>query len=200
MAKSLKTVSALSKLASSMALDNLEKVETVLKMHKKDKIKPFKIYETILHCYLFCGFPAVIESLKVFKKYFHKFKSEYQGYDLLKYSSAGIINCKLVYKNNFKKLIENMNYLSPEMKEWMIIEGYGKVMGRNDLSLFEREFITVSVLATKYYENQLYSHLKGCIHLGAKKSEILFVLNEIKSFTGTVNFRKSVKLLNRIHK
>lgn len=200
MAKSLSETAILSELASAIATDRSENAENVVQKLKKSKIKADKIYETILHSYLFCGFPAVIETLKIFKIYFPEFKSDYQGYDILKYNSAGIDNCKLVYKNNFKKLIANMIYLSPEMKEWMIIEGYGKVMGRKGLSLREREFINLSILSTKYYENQLHSHIKGCLNLGASKSDILAVLKKIKKFTGTKNFTKSLKLLNHIAK
>ncbi|MBL8008219.1 MAG: hypothetical protein JNJ56_11870 [Ignavibacteria bacterium] len=200
MTKSLTETAGLSELASSIATHRTESSEKVLKNLKKLNIKSEKIYETIIHCYLFCGFPAVIETLKLFKTHFPEFKSEYQGYDILKYNSSGITNCKLVYKNNFKKLIANMMDLSPEMKEWMIIEGYGKVMGRKCLNLKEREFLNLSILSTIFYKNQLHSHLKGCINLGASNSDILYVLKKIKKFTGNENFCKAVKLLNQIAK
>lgn len=200
MTNSLNEIASLSELASAIATHRTENAEKVLKNLKKLKINAEKIYETIIHSYLFCGYPAVIETLKLFKIYFPEFKSEYQGYDILKYNSSGNLNCKLVYKNNFKKLIANMMFLSPEMKEWMIIEGYGKVMGRKGLNLKNREFLNLSILTTIFYKNQLHSHLKGCLNLGATKSEILNVLNKIRKFAGNENFSNAVKLLNQISK
>ncbi len=63
-----------------------------------------------------------------------------------------------------------MNSLSPDLKEWMMIEGYGKFLDRKGLNLLEREFINVSILVHRYIAKiNLHSHLKGCIYLGALK-------------------------------
>ncbi|MBK7447535.1 MAG: carboxymuconolactone decarboxylase family protein [Ignavibacteria bacterium] len=113
---------------------------------------------------------------------------------------SGENNCKLIYKNNYNKLLENMNRLSPEMKDWMLFEGYGKVMSRPGLNLYEREFITISILTVRYFEFQLHSHLKGCIHLGADVDLIKDILFSIKDIAGVTNYKKALKLLSRIHK
>ena len=200
MTKSEKDIIELSKLACYIAKDNFNEVETLISKLKYKNFNVVKIYETILHTYLFCGFPAAIESLKLFRKYNKAYKSGISYSNNKNNKNSGEINCKLIYKNNFKKLIENMNNLSPEMKEWMIIEGYGKVMNRSGLSLFEREFITFSILTTRYFEYQLHSHLKGAINLGAEIEFIKTVLISIKEITGNVNYKKALKLLSKIHK
>lgn len=190
-----KGISNLCLLAALLAKDNFKKSENVLKIMKNKKIQPEKIYETILQTYLFCGFPATIEALKLFKKHFSNFRIEYHRYNLEKYQKSGVANCKLIYKKNFKKLISNMAFVSPELKEWMIIEGYGKVLGRKNLSLKERELINVSILSSRYFENQLYSHLKGCLNLGISKKDIIQILLEIKHVCKERNFSKTLKLL-----
>lgn len=185
-------------LAASIATDNVNKIESAIKELKIAKVKENKIYETILHSYLFCGFPIVIESLKLFKLTYPKYIPESTEYNVSKFIKSGKINCKLVYKNNYIKLIENMNRLSPDLRDWMIIEGYGKVMSRKGLTMYEREFITVAILSTKFYKDQLHSHLKGCINFNATKNEIEFILGEIKHITGAVNFNKTIKLLKNV--
>jgi len=193
-----KDLQILARLGSCIALDKLSRVDTTISKLKKAEIYPEKIYETILQSYLFCGFPAAIESLKIFRQYYPKFPVKRTLYDTVKFKEAGITNCKLVYKKNFKKLIENMNYYSPDLKEWMIIEGYGKVLGRSGLSLLDREYLNVSILVARFYENQLKSHLRGCLNLGATKDELVFLLDRLKKTVGTKNIIRGKRLLREI--
>ncbi len=200
MTKSEKELFQLTKLSCYIALDNFKEIEILIGKLKYKNFKAIKIYETILHSYLFCGFPAAIESLKIFKKYYKHYKSIPNEVSNQNLKKSGEINCKLIYKNNYNKLLENMNRISPEMKNWMLFEGYGKVMSRTGLSLYEREFITISILTVRYFEYQLHSHLKGCIHLGAHVDLIKEILFSIKDIAGVTNYKKALKLLSRIHK
>jgi 4-carboxymuconolactone decarboxylase len=188
----------ITKLTSAIASDNFKYFESLVSKLKTDKTTAEKVYEALLQCYLFCGFPPVIEALKIFRKHFpefHKSKSEYQ---ITRFKKIGETNCKLIYKKNYKKLIENMNSYSPDLKDWMIIEGYGKVLGRPGLSFLEREFINVSILCTRYYKSQLHSHLKGCINLGASKSDLNELFDSIGITVGAKNKAKALKLLDHI--
>ena len=136
----------------------------------------------------------------LFKKHFKNFNISYHKYNLNKYSRSGESNCKLIYKSNYKKLISNIAFVSPELKKWMIIEGYGKILGRKALALECRELINVSILTTRYFESQLHSHIKGCLNLNVGNKEILMILKYIKPVAGKVNFQKAVYLLNKIEK
>lgn len=189
---------ALSEIASCIALDDFRQLERKIKMYKINNFAPLKIYECILQSYLFCGFPAAIESLKIFRKYFKEFTITGIKYNIPEFRQKGINNCKLIYKKNYKKLIENMSMYSPDLKKWMIIEGYGKVLGRKGLSLLEREFINVTILCTRYYENQLHSHLKGCLYLGASKEDLKYLLNKIRVYGNKHNVNKGLILISRI--
>lgn len=190
----------LSKLASLIAADDLKGTEKFIIRTKKSKIEPDKIYETILQAHLFCGFPAAIESLKIFNTHFSDHKPKISKNNTGLFRILGIRNCKLIYKNNFKKLISNITELSPDLKEWMLTDGYGKVMGRKGLNLSEREFINVAVLCTRYYENQLHSHIKGCINLGCDPVDIKCILSGLSESAGKHNVNKALKLLNTISK
>ena len=75
MTKSEKELFQLTKLSCYIALDNFKEIEILIGKLKYKNFKAIKIYETILHSYLFCGFPAAIESLKIFKKYYKHYKS-----------------------------------------------------------------------------------------------------------------------------
>jgi len=193
-----KDLEMLAQLASCISLDKFSQIDSIINNLKNEDVEPEKIYETILQSYLFCGFPAAIESFSVFRKHFPKFHKKKTVYNIAKFRKVGITNCKLVYKNNFKKLIENMNYYSSDIQEWMIIEGYGKVLGRTGLNLLEREYINVSMLVTRFYENQLNSHLRGCLYLGATKDELNFLFDRLKKTSGIKNISRGKELLQAI--
>lgn len=163
-----------------------------------NKISTKKIYETIIQIYLFCGFPATIEALKHFNIVFPEFKKNHSEFDLNQYSKIGQNNCRKIYRSNYDKLLDNFYSLSPDLKDWMIIEGYGKVMGRTGLSLKERELINVTVLATNYYEHQLYSHIKGAINTGSGYNIIESIIRQTSIFNKSGNVKRSLKILDSI--
>jgi len=198
MIKKSKEISLLVQIASNIASDALNLTNNKITEYKNKDYSPEKLYECILQCYLFCGFPAAIESLKIFRHHYPDFEGRKSKYDPKKFKTDGKDNCKLIYKKNYKKLIENMNYFSPDLKEWMIIEGYGKVLSRKGLSLLEREFINVSILCTRLYVNQLHSHLKGCIHLGASNEDLSELLNSLRAGINVNNFNKAFDLLEKV--
>lgn len=193
-----KEIISLIEISSFIASDDLISTNIKIREYKLNNFSGLKLYEAIIQSYLFCGFPAAIESLRIFRNHFKDFNIKKSNYDLKKFKAEGKINCKLIYKKNYKKLIENMNHFSPDLKEWMIIEGYGKVLGRKGLSLIDREFINVSILCTRLYLNQLHSHMKGCIHLGADKEKLTELLNAIRDNLAEKNVKSIRELINKI--
>jgi alkylhydroperoxidase/carboxymuconolactone decarboxylase family protein YurZ len=173
-------------------------LRVITEIMKERGVKSDKIYETILQSYLFCGFPVTIESMKIFNKVYTSFRKPKYDFNLLKYRISGVKNCNRIYKSNFNKLMDNFAGLSNELKEWMIIEGYGKVMGRPGLSLKTRELINTAMLTTKYFEHQLYSHIKGSLNTGSTYKEIVNVIKITEYFGGKRNVNKSIMLLKKI--
>ncbi len=185
-------------LVSCITSYEISYLREIIEILKERGIQNNKIYETILQAYLFCGFPVTIESLKIFNKIYTNFKKPNYDFDLIKYRKSGVRNCKKIYKSNFSKLMDNFAGLSNELKEWMIIEGYGKVMGRKGLSLKTRELINTAILTTKYFEHQLFSHIKGSLNTGSTYEEVLNVIKVTELFGGKKNVLKSLKLLEKI--
>lgn len=185
-------------LVSIISSKKMKFVRYLLEFMKSNNITDGKIYESILQVYLFCGFPATIESLKIFNNIFPNFKKPKYVFNQEKYINRGLLTCKKIYTSNYYKLMENFSKLSNELKEWMIIEGYGKVIGRKGLSLKTRELLNVSILATNYYEHQLYSHIKGSLNTGANYHEITNVIELTKHFGGNRNYRKSINIAREV--
>lgn len=187
--KNLSEIELLALLTASSVLRKEKRFDLILKDMLAQKYSIKKIYEALLQTYLFAGFPSALISLKKLSDIKSNNKN-YEGYDFIKYKSRGEKNCRKIYGNKFDKLISNVKSFSPELSEWLIVEGYGKVLGRNGLSLKEREICIVSILAALKFRDQLYSHINGAIRLKTNVEVIKKVINnlEIISAKSSVKF------------
>ncbi len=160
----LSELELLALLSASSVLRKRKYFEIILGRLVKNKCATNKIYEALLQTYLFAGFPSALISLKRFSEVICENKV-YTGYDLNTYSSRGEKNCRIIYGNKYDKLISNVKSFSPEMAEWLIVEGYGKVLGRKGLTLKEREVCIVSILSALKFKDQIYSHINGAVRV-----------------------------------
>jgi len=153
----------------------------LLSLAKRKKVPYSKLYEALLQNYLFAGYPSAMVSLKILREYFpnatHRTTDDMNLYH---YKKRGEQNCKLIYGSKYDKLIYNVRHFSPDLSKWLVLEGYGKVLGRKGLSLKERELCIVSVLSILKFEDQLYSHINGAARTGAKLIEIKSVIENLK--------------------
>jgi alkylhydroperoxidase/carboxymuconolactone decarboxylase family protein YurZ len=160
----LSELELLALLSAASVLRKQKQFELILERLLANRCSVKKIYESLLQTYLFAGFPSALISLKKLNEFVGK-NIVYKGYDLEKYYTRGEKNCRIIYGNKFEKLISNVKSFSPEIADWLIIEGYGKVLGRTGLSFTEREICIVSILSALKFKDQLYSHINGAIRL-----------------------------------
>lgn len=73
--------------------------------------------------------------------------------------------CATVYGSQYERLRENLTRIHPELADWMLFEGYGKVLGRPILTPRERELWIVPLLMVQDVPEQFFSHLRGALHL-----------------------------------
>ena len=155
-------------------------LKTLLEKSKLFGIEENQLYESLLQNYLFTGYPSAMISLKLLKEYYPNSENVLQdSWDLNKYRERGTKNCKKIYGSKFDKLISNVKSFSPELSDWLLLEGYGKVMGRKGLSLKQRELNNVSVLTSLKFEDQLYSHINGAFRTKSTIKQIERVINNL---------------------
>lgn len=170
----------LSLIAASAALRKINILRSLISSAKSREIPFKKIYETLLQNYLFTGYPSAIISLKVLKGFYpEKQIPKPEDMNLYYFRNRGEVNCRKVYGNKYEKLIKNVSNFSPDLAEWLVLEGYGKVLGRKGLSIKERELCIVAVLASLKFEEQLYSHIKGAFKANASVNEIKRVIENL---------------------
>ena len=188
----------LSAICAAAALREENLLHKLLLKAKEVGVKTNALYESLLQNYLFTGYPSAMISLKILKEYFPKLKKTFnEGWDLNRYRMRGVRNCKKVYGIKYDKLISNVNNFSPELSDWLVLEGYGKVMGRKGLSFKQRELNNVAVLTVLKFEEQLYSHINGAFRAKNSLSDVKRIINNLKIFRKNELINFGLKVLNR---
>jgi len=168
-------------LISAASVLRKEKLFKELLSESKDKrVTSRKVYETILQTYLFAGFPTALSSLRILNDYFpnNKFK---KGNSLkIVTLEEGAKTCKKIYGKKFNKLISNIKSFSPELADWLVVDGYGKVLSRRGLTLAERELSIISILTVQKFESQLYSHIKGAYRQKISADKIKRIIKNLE--------------------
>lgn len=178
--KSLAVPEILALISAASVLRKENFLRDLLNYSKSKKIKRSKIYETLLQTYLFAGFPNALISLYILQEIIPKKNTYKKTINNSQILSKGEKTCREIYGSKFEKLISNINSFSPELSEWLITEGYGKVISRKGLSLQERELSIISILCCQKYESQLYSHINGAIRNKVTTRKIKRVIENLE--------------------
>lgn len=80
----------------------------------------------------------------------------------------------------------------------MVVEGYGKVLGRPGLALELRELCIVAMLAVLNVPRQLYSHLRGALNAGASRERIEAALETARALSGTEEMAKALEVWREV--
>ncbi len=125
-----------------------------------------EVEEAILQSYLFLGYPAALNAFGRWRDITGREAGDPPP-DEGRWRERGERVCAAVYGGQYESLRENVRRLHPEMEQWMLDEGYGKVLGRPGLPLTTRELCIVALLAVLDAPRQLYSHVRGALNVGA---------------------------------
>jgi 4-carboxymuconolactone decarboxylase len=131
------------------------------------------VEEALLQTYLFLGFPAALTALAEWREVSGTLPTPGDDVvELTSWSQRGEAVCRTVYGRSYEKLRGNVRRVHPAMDDWMIQEGYGKVLARPGLDLDTRELCIVAVLSVTGWEPQLHSHLRGALHAGCSPARV----------------------------
>jgi len=190
-------------LSAAIAVSNADLTEKVIKTLKQLDVGDLVIYETVLQSYLFLGFPRMIEASLVYNKVYGDIEN---NEDIRKISEIeaenwyedGIKLCRVVYGKNFEKLKKRFLSVSPELFQWMVLEGYGKVLSRPGMNQIERELAEVAALIVDKRERQLVSHILGSLNVGATMSVIKRANEDIRPIAGDDAYKMAVRVIAEI--
>jgi 4-carboxymuconolactone decarboxylase len=140
-------------------------------------VEPEWVEEVVLQSYLFAGFPRALNAAREWRRISgRKAPQDDEGAHPEREADAwrarGEATCATVYGPFYDGLRKNIRDLHPALDAWMVVEGYGKVLGRPALDLLRRELCVVAICAAAKQDRQLHSHLHGAIHAGATVAQV----------------------------
>jgi 4-carboxymuconolactone decarboxylase len=182
------------------SLGRLKHLRFFLEWAMIENVAVEKVQEVILQCYLFAGYPAAIEGFIVLRDMLEEkgldLKNTVEGCRTEEWRERGLALCRRVYGSSYDRLRRNMREISPELDEWMIVEGYGKVLSRPGLDPVLRELCTVAALTALNRPRQLFSHIRGALNVGAENEEVREAILLAMSFLGESADCRGLEMLN----
>ena len=205
---------ALVRLSARITAGNEESVRAGLAECATVGTDPIWIEELVLQSYLFAGFPRALNAAREWRRategaHSHSPSSprthspsgplpEESYADLYDWRVRGEATCATVYGEMYDKLRGNIRRLHPQLDEWMIVEGYGKVLSREGLDLPRRELCIVAACVAAQQDRQLHSHLHGALNAGASAGAVDATLVAIRDVVPEGAIVSATLLWNRV--
>lgn len=168
----------------------------------RDRVPPEWMEEMILQSYLFAGFPRALNAAREWRRISGRAAPHWdEGEDLGRvdaWRARGEDTCERVYGKFYERLRHNIRELHPALDSWMIVEGYGKVLGRPGLDLPRRELCVVAVCAAAGQDRQLHSHLHGALHVGAAPAAVSATLDALADLLDPESLRSARALWRKV--
>lgn len=189
---------ALVRLSASLAAGTENEIREQLQAAAKDTPHEW-IEELLLQTYLFAGFPRTLNGMREWRRLV---KTPVAGVDLgadpSRLRTLGDQTCARVYGPMYERLRVNIRELHPLLDEWMIVEGYGKVLSRPGLDLPRRELCIVAACAASAQDRQLQSHLHGCRNVGVGERTLTELFESLRDVVPAVHLSRAQRLWQRI--
>ena len=166
---------ALIEISAALALSDAPLLERALS-EAKSVTTARAIEEALLQSFLFLGYPAALRGFGAWRRMSGDAAQRGESIASAEWKSRGEATCARVYGGQYHRLRDNIAALHPELEEWMIGEGYGKVLSRPGLDLATRELCIIALLAPQDAAPQLYSHMRGALHAGAAENDVAEVV------------------------
>jgi 4-carboxymuconolactone decarboxylase len=158
---------------------------------------PAAVYETILQSYLFVGFPRAIEAFFAARGPLERAgfaAARPAGADPAVWRRDGEALCRRVYGRNYEKLVSTMRGLSPDLGDWMILEGYGKTLSRPALDAPTREYAVLATLTVTRMWRQLRSHAIGAVNVGGTRDGVREAIARSEPYAGPDITREALRV------
>ena len=179
------------------------------------------VEELVLQSYLFAGFPRALNAAREWRRW--EGEGDHRAVNpspsrrtagtdetdgtggtgetyasLYDWRVRGEATCGTVYGAMYEKLRGNIRQLHPQLDEWMIVEGYGKVLSREGLDLPRRELCIVAACVAAQQDRQLHSHLHGALNAGASVGAVSATLVAIRDVVPDGALVTATLLWNRV--
>ena len=173
---------ALVRLAAAVAEGDVSELQERLAAAQGAGVSSLWIEELLLQSMLVVGYPLALVAFAVWREIAGPTAEGGHAAEPLAHedwqawADRGAAVCREVYGRAYHKLLLNLRALHPALEDLVLVDAYGKVIGRPGLDLKRRELATVAAIAVLGTAQQLHSHLRGALNTGASAEEVEAVL------------------------
>ena len=165
---------ALARVSVAAALGKDRALRREIRAAVKAGASTARLDETLLQLIPFAGYARAINAFAVLQEIApHASRTSRPRGDVRRRGEA---LCRRIYGPVYERMIARMRGFHPDLAEWILADGYGRVLSRPGLSIRERELIVVAVLSALRLPKQLESHVRGAIRVGATSKEVSAML------------------------
>ena len=173
---------ALVRLAAAVAEGDVPELHERLVAALGAEVPPLWIDELLLQSMLVVGYPLALVAFGVWREVRGSAATGRHAAEPLTHedwqawADRGAAVCRDVYGRAYHKLLVSLRALHPALEDLVLVDAYGKVIGRPGLDLRRRELATVAAIAVLGTAQQLHSHLRGALNTGASVEQVEAVL------------------------
>src|SRR5882757_3978265 len=177
---------ALVRIAVATATGDETKLRDRMVAAKAMHVPPPWVDELLLQSFLNVGYPLALVAFGVWRSVAGPMVESEKGESIAhpdweRWTTRGVEACSEVYGRTFHKLMLNLRALHPAIEPLVVVDAYGKILGRPGLDSKRRELCTLAAIAMLRAERQLHAHLRGALNTGSTREEVDAVLALIEA-------------------
>src|ERR1041385_5410597 len=133
------------------------------------------VEELLLQSFLNVGYPLALVAFGVWRSVAGPVKDAGESIahpEWERWTKGGVEACGEVYGRTFHKLMINLRALHPAIEPLVVVDAYGKILGRPGLDPKRRELCTLAAIAMQNAPKQLHAHLRGALNTGSTRDEV----------------------------
>jgi len=137
------------------------------------------VEELLLQSFLNVGYPLALVAFGVWRSVAGPVREAGEPIahpEWERWTTRGVEACAEVYGRTFHKLLLNLRALHPAIEPLVVVDAYGKILGRPGLDSKRRELCTLAAIAMQNAPRQLHAHLRGALNTGSSREDVDAVL------------------------
>lgn len=172
---------ALVRIAAATATGDEAKLRDRMVAARAVHVPPQWVDELLLQSFLNVGYPLALVAFGVWRSVAGPVLESEQGEpiahpDWERWTKRGVEACGEVYGRTYHKLMLNLRSLHPAIEPLVVVDAYGKILGRPGLDSKRRELCTLAAIAMLDAPRQLHAHLRGALNTGSSREDVDAVL------------------------
>jgi len=166
---------ALVRIAASTASGDETKLRDRMVAARAAGVLPLWVEELLLQSFLNVGYPLALVAFGVWRSVAGPVQDAGEPVahpEWERWTTRGVAACNEVYGRTYHKLLLNLRALHPAIEPLVVLDAYGKILGRPGLDSKRRELCTLAAIAMQNAPRQLHAHLRGALNTGSSREEV----------------------------